>query len=194
MKSFSLSRKSQSCPQVLPTRGSQYLKMPVQTLSALSPFPESVLSPETTLNLKTHPNILWSPAVNHCINGHWGKAPWLKSPPRKRRKDAEAGAEITGSKQNGCKAALGCWLEKGVSSLLPWFHVLPEPQQPLAQAWGSCPLGLPCSPLWVSHSSSSRLTRSWCPLGGQGQLVCYREICSAHRSHRGRGKAALSSL
>ena len=51
--------------------------------------------------------------MNHCINGHWGKVPWLKSPPRKGRKDAEAGAEITGSKRSDCKAALGCWPEKG---------------------------------------------------------------------------------
>ena len=84
--------------------------------------------------------------------------------------------------------------KKGVSSVLLWFHVLPGPQQRLAEAWGSCPLGLPCYPLWISSSSSRQLTRSWCPLGRQGQLVCYREICGAHPSRRGRGKAALTSL
>ena len=53
--------------------------MPVQTVGALSPFPEPVLSPETTLNLKTHPNMHWSPAMNHCISGHWGKVAKISS-------------------------------------------------------------------------------------------------------------------
>ena len=108
--------------------------MPVQTVGALSPFPEPVLSPETTLNLKTHPNMLWSPAMDHCINGHWGKAPWLKSPARKGRKDAEAGTEIIGSNRSDCKAALGCWPEKG--SFLTTPMVPCAPRAPAAPCWG----------------------------------------------------------
>ena len=54
------------------------------------PFP---LPPKIILNLKTHHNVLWFPAVNRSLNGHRCKPLWPKSPPRKGRVDAEGGAE-----------------------------------------------------------------------------------------------------
>ena len=54
------------------------------------PFP---LLPKIILNLKTHHNMLWFPAVNRSLNGHRCKPLWPKSPPRKGRVDAEGGAE-----------------------------------------------------------------------------------------------------
>ena len=59
------------------------------------------------------------PAINHSINRHQYKPLWLKSPPRKVRMYAGAGAEIKGSEQSHWKAPLGSLARKGTLVTAP---------------------------------------------------------------------------
>ena len=157
------------------------------------PFPRISPFPKTALNLKTHHNMLSFPTINRCIKGHWCKALWLKSP-RKGRMEAEAGAETIGSRQSGCQAPLGRWAGKG--SFLTAPEVPRDPWAPAAPcpSPGLLPTGTPRFSLVDPTLELKALYLELVPTGRAGPLVCYREICGAHLSHRGVGKAALSSL
>ena len=112
----------------------------------LSPFSKLVFSPKTTRNLKTYHNMLRFPAINHSINRHQYKPLWLKSPPRKVRMYAGAGAEIIGSEQSHWKAPLGSLARKGTLVTAPGAPRTPWAPAAPSSAGGSCLQGLPGSP------------------------------------------------
>ena len=85
------------------------------------------------------------------------------------------------------------WPQNEGSSLLLGPHALPGPQKHLAQLEAPAYRDSPVLPVDLVLEFEA-LDLDTGVLGEQGQLVCYREICGAHLSHRGVGKAALSSL
>ena len=108
--------------------------------------------------------------------------------------EAEAGAEIIGSKQSGCKAPLGRWAGKGSFLTAPEVPRVPWAQAAPCPSPGLLPTGTPRFSLVDPMLELKALYLELVPTGRAGPLVCYREICGAHPSHRGVKEGGLELL
>ena len=147
----------------------------------LSPFPQNLtFPPETVLNLKTHHNMFWFPAINHSINSTsvnrsaWNLLPgsggWIQGQGQKSKALSDAAAKLPWAVGRKRKFSL---CSRGPTSSLGPGGTSTGP------VWGSCLQGLLSSPQWTGCLSLRHWNGSWFPLGGQGQLFCHREICGA---------------